>query len=220
MATQAVEDYLKHLYMEQQRHEGSLVPTGRLATSLGVTPGTATSMVKTLARRGLVDHEPRRGVRLTRQGHRQAIDVIRRHRIIELFLVEILGMDWTEVHEEAEQMEHAVSEAVLEQMDALLGHPSHDPHGDPIPDASGKVVNSDLPSLDACEAGEGIRIERITDDGQAFLQFVDRTGLTPGTRARIVDRDDAAECLEVKLRGKAAITIGYPAARKILVTTD
>jgi DtxR family Mn-dependent transcriptional regulator len=112
-----------------------MVPTGRLAVAMGVVPGTATSMVKALADSGLVQYEPRGGVRLTSSGSQLALHVLRRHRLVELFLVKVLGLDWSVVHDEADALKHAISDRVLERMDVLLGHPTADPYGDPIPTA-------------------------------------------------------------------------------------
>src|SRR5579863_9086591 len=138
MPSSTVEDYVKRLYMEQQRSADRLVPLGRLAAVMGVVPGTVTTMVKALDEARLVHYEPRTGVRLTRSGEKLALHVLRRHRLVELFLVKVLGLDWSEVHAEAEDLEHAVSDKVLERIDALLDHPDVDPHGDPIPPARGR----------------------------------------------------------------------------------
>src|SRR6476661_8041735 len=147
MPSSTVEDYLKQIYLEQQAGDaGQLVPMGRLAAAMGVVPGTATSMVKTLADSGLVSYEPRGGLRLTRGGEQLALRVLRRHRLVELFLVKTLGLDWSEVHAEAEELEHAISDRVMDRIDVLLGHPTVDPHGDPIPDsnaAAGKLAHSE-----------------------------------------------------------------------------
>ena len=154
MPSPTVENYIKQIYLEQQSSTGgeseALVPMGRLAAAMGVVPGTATTMVKALSDSGLVAYEPRGGVRLTRGGEQLALHVLRRHRLVELFLVKVLGLDWSEVHEEAEELEHAVSDKVLERMDQVLGHPSVDPHGDPIPSAKGKVDESRHGSLADC----------------------------------------------------------------------
>src|SRR5437764_4466966 len=153
MPSSTVENYLKQIYLEQQPLGGDLVPMGRLATAMAVTPGTATTMIKALAEANLVTYEPRTGVRLTKPGEQLALHVLRRHRLVELFLVKMLGLDWSEVHEEAEHLEHAVSDKVLERMDALLGHPSVDPHGDPIPTAKGHLDELRLDSLADCPLG-------------------------------------------------------------------
>src|SRR2546421_11449826 len=140
MASVTVENYLKQLYLEQQRAaDGELVAMGRVASAMGVVPGTATTMVKALADSGLVAYEPRGGVKLTRGGEQLALHVLRRHRLVELFLVKVLDLDWSEVHEEADNLEHAISDKVLEKIDGYLGRPSVDPHGDPIPVAKGKL---------------------------------------------------------------------------------
>src|SRR5688500_7752409 len=137
--TQTVENYLKAIFQAQIGLPGTaeLVPMGQLAASLGVVPGTATTMVKALAEAALVRYEPYVGVRLTSAGEKLAARVLRRHRLIELFLVRVMGMSWTEVHDEAEHLEHAVSERLIERIDAMLGRPAVDPHGDPIPDPQG-----------------------------------------------------------------------------------
>src|SRR5687767_11670932 len=158
-----VENYLKQLYLEQQANPEQLVSMGKLASAMGVVPGTATSMVKALADSGLVTYEPREGVRLTSGGEQLALHVLRRHRLVELFLVKVLGLDWSEVHDEAEELEHAISEKVLERMDNLLGRPTADPHGDPIPTAKGKVSEGRYPSLADCPVGRPLRVVRILD---------------------------------------------------------
>src|SRR5580698_1593569 len=151
MPSSTVENYLKQLYLEQQAGADPLVPMGRLASAMGVVPGTATSMIKTLADSGLVDYEPRGGVKLTRGGEQLALHVLRRHRLVELFLVRVLKLDWSEVHAEAEELEHAISDKVLEKIDDLLGRPRADPHGDPIPTAKGQVIEARRRSLADCE---------------------------------------------------------------------
>lgn len=217
MLTHTVEDYLKRLFIEQQNAGPQLVPTGHLATCLGVTPGTATAMVKSLARQGLVDHQSRRGVRLTREGERHAIGVLRRHRIIELFLVKVLGMNWTDVHVEAERMEHSVSDAVLKQMDSMLGNPTHDPHGDPIPDALGNMSTHDHPALESCEVGMPLTVTRITDESPAFLKFIDHHGLNPGIEVTINARDGVNQRLVLNTNAGEQ-NISCDDARKIHVS--
>ncbi|MBC8109089.1 MAG: metal-dependent transcriptional regulator, partial [Anaerolineae bacterium] len=164
MASSTVENYLKQIYLEQQSAgTGELVPMGKLASAMGVVPGTATSMIKALADSGLVTYEPRGGARLTRGGEQLALHVLRRHRLVELFLVKVLGLDWSEVHAEAEELEHAISDKVLERMDALLDRPRVDPHGDPIPPAKGKPVDVTLHSLATCELRKKLRVARVLD---------------------------------------------------------
>src|SRR5437868_8740633 len=137
LPSSTVENYLKAIYQGQAAlvGPGRLVPMGQVAATVGVTPGTATTMVKALAESGLAEYEPYTGVRLTPGGEKLAVLVLRRHRLVELFLVQVMGMSWAEVHDEAEQLEHVVSERLIERIDEMLGHPTHDPHGHPIPTA-------------------------------------------------------------------------------------
>ena len=212
-----VEDYLKHLYAEQHDAGSGLLPMGKLAQALGVTPGTATTMVKALADNGLVKYEPRDGVRLTGAGERHALNVIRRHRLVELFLVRELGLDWSEVHEEAEELEHAISDKVLDKIDVLLGHPQFDPHGDPIPGAKGQLASATLKSLAECVLHKPMRIARVTGQDAAFLQTLHRLGLTPGTQVVVEARDSLADSVTIRPKGQSVTSLGTAAAAKILV---
>jgi DtxR family Mn-dependent transcriptional regulator len=219
MPSSTVENYLKQIYLEQQEGEpGELVSMGKLATAMRVVPGTATSMVKALADSGLVSYEPRGGARLTRGGERLALHVLRRHRLVELFLVKVLGLDWSEVHAEAEELEHAISDKVLERMDALLDRPSVDPHGDPIPPAKGRLV-ADVGhrSLVTCDLHKRLRVARVLDQNPSFLQFVERCGLTPGSQLVVESRDPNAAAVVVKPADSPNATFGLDAAAKILV---
>ena len=217
MPSITVENYLKQLYLEQQNVSEELVPMGKLASAMGVVPGTATSMVKALADSGLVSYEPRFGARLTKGGEQLALHVLRRHRLVELFLVKVLGLDWSEVHDEAEELEHAISDKVLDKIDKLLGHPSVDPHGDPIPTAKGKVSEERLVRLPESEMGAKVRIARIVDQDARFLQFLDRAGLKPGVMLTINGRDEQADAISVKVDARSPLTLGTTAAMKILV---
>src|SRR5688572_16202593 len=171
-----VENYLKAIYQGQLAlpADARLVPMGQVASSLGVTPGTATTMVKALAESGLADYEPYSGVRLSPAGERLAGLVLRRHRLVELFLVQVMRMSWAEVHDEAEQLEHVVSERLIERIDDMLGRPTHDPHGDPIPTPEGTIPNHHLESLLTCPVGAPLKVTRIADQDPAFLRFVER----------------------------------------------
>ncbi|MCS7034424.1 MAG: metal-dependent transcriptional regulator, partial [Phycisphaerae bacterium] len=179
--------------------------------------GTATSMVKALADSGLVEYAPRSGVRLTRGGELLALHVLRRHRLIELFLVKMLGMDWSEVHHEAEELEHAISEKVLQAIDSALGHPLVDPHGDPIPSAKGRIAPGSALSLAACGLRRRVRICRVLDQQPKFLQLAERLGLMPGAVVRVEDRDEVAGTMIVSHADGAAVTLGVAAGRQILV---
>ena len=222
MPSRTVEDYLKHLYLLEKSGPEAVhqVAMGGLAAAVGVTPGTATSMVKSLDESGLVDYESRAGVRLTPAGTRLALQVLRRHRLIELFLVQTLGLDWSEVHDEAEELEHAISEKVLEKIDALLGHPDTDPHGDPIPPSTGKPRQQKLTALNDCLPDTSAQVARVTDQEPAFLQFVDRHGLTPGARFTVESHTPSADAITVRPQDRDPVTLGSTAAMKIMVKVE
>src|SRR5690349_20368289 len=163
LPSSTVENYLKAIYQGQAAlaDRRGLVPMGQLAISLGIAPGTATTMVKALAESGLAEYEPYTGVRLTAAGERLAGLVVRRHRLVELFLVQVMGMSWDEVHDDAEQLEHVVSDRIIDRIDDMLGHPTHDPHGDPIPDSHGAIAQRHLDSLLTCPLNTPLRVTRI-----------------------------------------------------------
>lgn len=217
MPTSTVEDYLKQILLEEEERGEARVPTGRLAQALAVTPGTVTTMVKALSDGGLVDYEAYGGVRLTPAGRQLALHVLRRHRLVELFLVQVLGFDWTEVHDEAERLEHAVSERVIERIDQMLGHPAVDPHGDPIPSAAGEVPAGELAPLAEWKPGRRCRVARISDQEPGFLRRIEGLGLRPGARLKLLARDLAADALEIELASGERIALGLRAAEKILV---
>ena len=216
MPSSTVENYLKTIYSEQAFNE-ALVPMGRLAAAMSVSPGTATSMVQTLAESGLTDYEPRKGTRLTERGKRLALHVLRRHRLIELFLVEVLKFDWSDVHTEAEELEHAISDKVLERIDVLLDHPSVDPHGDPIPTSTGHLNDVSGQSLAECELGRSLVVMRVLDQDVKFLQFVERHGLTPGVELVVGNRNPIADSVTLNPDGHPSVTVGTAMAQKILV---
>ena len=184
MPSSTVEDYIKQIYRLEEKNAQVEIPMGQVAGALGVVPGTATTMVKTLADAGLVDYAPRVGVQLTDPGRKLALHVLRRHRLIEQFLVEVLGFDWSEVHEEAEQLEHVVSDLLLDRMDQYLGHPTEDPHGDPIPSAAGELSTGSVHSLADCALGTPFEVERIRDQDTGFLNYIAAAGLNPGEIGR------------------------------------
>src|SRR6266545_734445 len=214
-----VENYLKAIFQAQlhlERRTG-LVPMGQLAAALGVVPGTATTMVKTLADSGLAKYEPYAGVRLTPSGEKLAALVVRRHRLIELFLVKVMGMSWTEVHDEAELLEHAVSDRLIERIDEMLGRAEADPHGDPIPDQDGVLERRPLDSLLSCPLREPVTISRVTDQDPEFLRFIERRNLKPGEVVEVEERDTAADSVRLRASNDRAVTIGARAASKVLV---
>ncbi|HXH05097.1 MAG TPA: metal-dependent transcriptional regulator [Vicinamibacterales bacterium] len=219
-ASQTVENYLKAILQAQSAAGDSqaVVSMGQLASALGVVPGTATTMVKALAESGLVHYEPYVGVRLTPAGEKLAALVLRRHRLIELFLVKVMGMSWAEVHDEAEQLEHAVSDRLIERIDEMLGHPEVDPHGDPIPGPGGQVAEPRYDTLLTCPMNAALAVARITDQDPEFLRFVEQNGLMPGQTIRVEGRDAAADRVEVAMpRTGGRVVLGTRAAAKVLV---
>jgi len=219
MATITVENYLKHVLLLSEGSD-ALVPMGALASALAVVPGTATTMVKALADEGLVEHQPRQGVRLTSEGRRVALNVLRKHRLVETFLVNVLKMDWAKVHDEAEQLEHAISDEVLDRLDALLGHPATDPHGDPIPSRQGKLSSQVYATLATCMTERPLRIVRVTEQSTEFLQFAEQNGLQPGTTIRVSDRNLPAGLIIIRKANGRALPLSVVAAGKILVEPE
>ncbi len=218
LPSSTVENYLKAIYSAQRAlGAATLVPMGQLASALQVVPGTATTMVKALAESGLVEYEPYAGVRLTAAGDKLAALVLRRHRLVELFLVEVMGMSWAEVHEEAEHLEHAVSDRLIQRMDEMLGFPSVDPHGDPIPNADGGVHERAYHSLLECPIGTRVHVARVADQDADFLRFLEQHSLMPGQAIAVVERDPAADSVAVRGADARTVVLGARAASKVLV---
>jgi DtxR family transcriptional regulator, Mn-dependent transcriptional regulator len=218
LPSSTVENYLKAIHQAQSRIDGerTLVPMGQLSSALGVAPGTATTMVKALADSGLVVYEPYSGVRLTPAGDKLAAMVLRRHRLVELFLVRVMGMSWAEVHDEAEQLEHAVSERLIDRIDEMLGRPAVDPHGDPIPDHEGVIQMPDSDSLLNCPLNEPLVVSRVLDQDSEFLRFVEQSQLKPGQAIVVESRNDAADRVMVRVDGRV-VALGTRAASKLMV---
>jgi DtxR family Mn-dependent transcriptional regulator len=219
LPSSTVENYLKAIYQGQLVLSAGerLVPMGQVASAVGVTPGTATTMVKALAESGLAEYEPYSGVRLTPAGEKLAGLVLRRHRLVELFLVQVMGMSWAEVHEEAEQLEHVVSERLIQRIDDMLGNPTRDPHGDPIPNPEGAIASRHLESLLTCPIGTPLQVTRVADQDPAFLRFVEVNDLKPGQTLQVETRDTAADSVLLRSKDHRQITIGARAASKLLV---
>ena len=216
MATSTVENYLKEILVITFEEGVSKVPMGQVAKVLGVTPGTATSMAKTLERDGWIKYFPRVGVSLTRKGRRLAMNMLRRHRLLETFLVETLGLDWSEIHVEAEELEHAISEKVLEKLDEFLGRPRFDPHGDPIPSKSGVIEQLSSKPLSEFQKDDDVRIESIVDQDKKFLKFARKTRLIPGQRFKIIEKDDCADSITLKNSKGHQVSLGFRSAEKVL----
>jgi len=218
MPSSTVEDYIKHIYLLAEKSPSEEVAMGSVSEALGVVPGTATTMVKALSDAGLVNYAPRVGVALTPQGRTLALHVLRRHRLLEQFLVEVLGFDWSEVHEEAERMEHVVSDLLLQRIDRYLGHPTEDPHGDPIPSAEGELRKSSFDTLVECPLNSPLIVARISDQDTDFLQYISRSGLNPGVSLQVLARSLSAESVLLQVgEDRQELSLGLGAAAKVMV---
>lgn len=218
MPSLTVENYVKAIYQIEVKSPSDPVATGQLATAMNVSPGTVTSMLKTLSDSGLTTYTPYEGVRLTETGRALALRVLRRHRLIELFLVRTLELTWDEVHEEAEHMEHAVSDLLVDRIDAYLDYPKVDPHGDPIPRSDG-TLSTDLhagQALAKCSSGYNFRLSRVIDQSPEFLRYLTETGLTLGTAGRVIANRDEAGIVTVVVDGNET-TLAREAAEKLIV---
>ena len=183
----AVQDYAKAIYSLESRRGGA-VSTNALAERLGVTPASASGMVRRLDELGLVTHVPYRGVRLTPDGQTLALEVLRHHRLLELYLSESLGVPWDRVHDEAEVLEHVLSEDLEELIAAKLGDPTHDPHGDPIPTRDGRIEERATQALDSLESGQRGTFVRVSDSDPEMLRYLAERGVSPGDRLEVVER--------------------------------
>jgi DtxR family transcriptional regulator, Mn-dependent transcriptional regulator len=221
--TTVAQDYLKVIWTAQ---EWSLekVSTKMLAEKIGVSASTASESIRKLADQGLVDHEKYGAVTLTAAGRRAALAMVRRHRLMETFLVRELGYSWDEVHDEAEVLEHAVSDRMLDRIDAKLGHPTRDPHGDPIPAADGQVPTPNARQLSVCKDGDAGTVARISDADPEMLRYFDSVGISLDSRLRVLARRDFAGMISVAVEGPegsegtgATVDLGSPAAEAIWV---
>jgi len=201
--TRSRQDYLKALYA-LDRGEG--VPTSRLAAHLGVSAPSVTNMLARLSRERLVRHAPRAGARLTPRGRREALAMVRRHRILETFLVQVLGFDWSEVHQDAEILEHHISPRVLEAIDRLIGHPHEDPHGHPIPDRHGRIRRRTLVPIAHLPRGARAVVREIRDADGAHMANWKSHGLVPGATVRMREVHALADVFELEVAGRHMVT--------------
>lgn len=217
MPSLTVENYVKTIALISDRiPAGAAVATGELAQALGVSPGTVTAMLKALDEAGLATHTPYEGARLTDAGKRLALMVIRRHRLLELFLARTLDMTWDEVHEEAEHMEHAVSERLIDRIERFLGHPAVDPHGDPIPAADGSLNEPKGIPLARCRPGSTFRVVRVMDQDSSFLRYLTECGLDLNAEGFLRENRPESGAVVCRL-GDRDVALGITAAEKVLV---
>lgn len=217
MPSLTVENYVKAIYQLCAQEDDRAAATGKLAGLLAVSPGTATSMLKTLSEAGLATYAPYEGATLTTAGRKLALRVLRRHRLIELFLQQTLGMSWDEVHDEAEHMEHAVSDTLVDRIDDYLGHPEVDPHGDPIPKADGSLGSAVHRPLAECAVGCRFRLSRVLDQSPEFLRYLSEAELKLGAEGEVLANRAEAGIVTVRI-GHGQVVLGRQAAAKILVT--
>ncbi len=204
MLTRSKQDYLKALY--GLAAGDTPVPTSRLAARLGVSMPSVTAMLRRLARERLVAHAPRAGARLTARGRREALAMVRRHRVVETFLVEMLGLDWADVHDDAEQLEHAVSPRVLEALERRMGYPSEDPHGHPIPDARGHIRRRRLAPLASLPRGARATVREMRDADAGQLTHWKALGLVPGADVRVREVRPIEHVIELEVGGRRHVT--------------
>lgn len=221
--TTVAQDYLKIIWTTQEwSHEK--VSTKLLAERLGVSASTASESIRKLAEQGLVHHEKYGAVTLTDAGRQAALAMVRRHRLLETFLVSELGYGWDEVHDEAEILEHAVSDLMLDRIDAKLGHPTRDPHGDPIPAADGQVPTPPARQLSACEDGDHGTVARISDADPEMLRYFDAVGISLDSRLEVLARRDFAGVISVSVQSAdgehSTVELGSPAAQAIWVVAS
>ena len=216
--SRSVEDYLKVIFSITER--GEAASTSLIAAALEVQPASVTGMVKRLAEAGLLQHVPYHGVRLTGKGMREALRVIRRHRILETYLLQRLGYSWDDVHAEAERLEHTASERLIDRMATALEDPSHDPHGAPIPTSAGEIEEVDFATLADVTTGDRVRIRAVDDEEPEGLRSMESRGLVPGVSLHVEARDMTGGDVTVRVEGKRGPgqVVGHQLAKRIFVT--
>lgn len=217
--TSSEENYLKTIYHLETMKPGSVL-TSQIADKMNTTSASVTDMIKRLSEKNLIDYERYRGVRMTRKGERMALGVIRRHRLWEVFLTDILKFKWDEVHELAEELEHVSSDELISRLDSYLGHPRFDPHGDPIPDGSGKLSQPAGESLSELDAGQEVYLYGVSDHTPTFLRFLEKKGLKPGVRFLILERDEFDHSLLIRFNGGETTYLSHQAAQQLLIRHD
>jgi DtxR family Mn-dependent transcriptional regulator len=215
--TTAVQDYLKAIY--QLGGSRSDVPTSAVSRLLDVTQASVSGMMRRLADLGFVAHRPYKGVRLTRRGAREAVEVIRHHRLLELYLSKVVGMPWDKVHAEAEALEHVISEDLESRLDELLGYPTEDPHGHPIPTATLVLAEDPYPSLNEIEAGERCVVRRVSDRSADLLRHLDAIGLRPSAVVEVIESIRFGGGVRARVGGKEHV-IGADAAEAVHVSRE
>ncbi|NIP29288.1 MAG: metal-dependent transcriptional regulator [Candidatus Dadabacteria bacterium] len=215
MLSQSVEDYLKAIYEIQETNDK--VSTNSLSEKLDIAPASVTSMVKKLSKKKLITHKRYQGVRLTDSGRKIALEIIRHHRLVELYLKEALGVPWDQVHEEAEKWEHVLSEDLEDRIDKFLGYPTSDPHGSPIPSRDGTMILKDSKNLIEVEPGATVKIAEVSDHDSELLRYFGNMGLYPETKIKVVSVEPFKGPITLVVKGEK-YSIGREAAKYISVT--
>jgi len=210
------QDYLKTIYCLEKETGG--VTVSRLAEAMGVSLPSVTSMVKKLAVRKLLDYTPYLSVTLSRSGEKRALELVRHHRLLESYLQKALGVGLDRLHEEADRLEHAISEDLEERMDLFLGHPAFDPHGSPIPDAEGQVEERVLVAADGLELGQEAVVSQLTSRSPDQLRHLEAIGLVPGVRITLQEKDTGAGLIRLRIGARRRVPIGGSLARHVLVS--
>ncbi|WP_346319765.1 metal-dependent transcriptional regulator [Chitinophaga sp. YIM B06452] len=215
--TAAEENYIKSIYKLQDGQ--AVVSTNAIAYELDTKPASVTDMAKKLKEKKLIDYEKYQGISLTAEGRRLALQIVRRHRLWECFLVDKLAFSWDEVHEIAEELEHVRSEKLINRLSEFLGNPTTDPHGDPIPDAQGKISKSkQLVSLDKATARR-LEVAGVSDQSSSLLEFLHAKGIRLGTQIDVIERYEFDNSVEIKIRNQPAFTISEQVSKNIMVKT-
>jgi DtxR family Mn-dependent transcriptional regulator len=214
MLSQAVEDYLKTIYKLQQNT--AAVSTSDIARAMDVSSASVTNMVKRLAQMGLLEYESYRGVTVTATGEKVALEIIRHHRLLELYLREVMGYSWEKIHEEAEHLEHHISEEFEQKIDELLGFPTHDPHGDPIPTREGEMADATTHQLADVDPGNSVVVQRVSDTDPEMLSYLEEIGLLPGVSVKVVEKAPFHGPITMLIDGDKRV-VGYRVASNVFV---
>jgi len=219
MNTLSEENYLKAILRLSQKPDEKITPTS-IAEALGNNAASVVDMIRKLTDKQLIEYDKKKGVRLTPQGLKDSVLIVRKHRLWEVFLLEKLGYHWDEIHDIAEELEHIKDDTLADRLDQFLGFPEHDPHGDPIPTPEGTIRADHFESLLTCPVATPLRVTRIADQDPAFLHFIENNHLKPGQAIEVEERDTAADSVRVKSPNRESITIGARAASKLFVEVD
>lgn len=216
--SQSMEDYLKAIYVLQS--EGEAASTTNIAKALEVSSASVTNMLKKLAKMNLLEHESYKGAKLTSAGNKIALEILRHHRLLELYLKEIMGYSWDEVHDEAEKLEHHISEQFEDRIAELLNHPAYDPHGDPIPSKDGVMPEMASLSLSDAEENSSYIIGRVKDQDPELLRYLEKIGVLPGSKIEVMEKAPFNGPVKVKLENKEQQVLGQAVAREIYLIKE